>query len=200
MSELFGIDLMMLASSVGYLGIFAIVFAESGVFIGALLPGDSLLFTLGVLSSQGYSSLYVLIPLVFTAAVLGDAFGYWFGRLIGKELYGWQDTWYFKKAYLAQTEQFFAKYGRLAIVLARFMPIVRTFAPILAGAGSMHYRVFFLYNVIGAFCWSAGLITLGHFFGAVIPDPDRYLLPAVLFIILASASPGIIGWYRSLRQ
>ena len=140
--EFFGIDLISLIKTAGYLGLFFIVFAESGLFIGFFLPGDSLLFTAGFLASQGYLNIWILAPLMFVAAVLGDNFGYAFGKKVGPALFNKEDSFLFHKDHLVKANDFYAKHGPKTIVMARFLPIVRTFAPILAGVGKMEYKTF----------------------------------------------------------
>src|SRR3989338_8644806 len=155
--EFFGFDLISLIKTAGYAGLFFIVFAESGLFIGFFLPGDSLLFTAGFLASQGYLSIVPLSLLCFLAAILGDNFGYAFGKKVGPAIFKKEDSLIFHKKHLERAENFYSEYGPKAIVLARFLPIVRTFAPILAGVGKMRYQTFFYYNVMGAAIWALGL-------------------------------------------
>ena len=197
--ELFGLDLITLIRSVGYAGIFAIVFAESGVFLGLFLPGDSLLFTAGFLASQGYLDIWFLITGCFLAAVLGDNFGYAFGRRVGPRVFRREDSLLFHRAHLDRAQRFYERHGGKTLILARFLPVIRTFAPILAGVGRMPYRVFFFYNVVGAALWAIGLTALGYWLGSAIPNVDRYLLPIVLAIVIISALPGAIQFLREYR-
>src|SRR6478672_5890540 len=180
-------DLKELITSLGYFGVWAIVFAESGLLIGFFLPGDSLLFTAGFLASLPQTSLdiRVLIFGCFVCAVLGDNVGYATGYRFGRRLFQKEDSWLFRKKHLIAAQNFYEKNGKKAIVLARFMPIVRTFAPIVAGIGSMHYRTFMSYNLIGGFIWTFGVTLLGYFLGRVIPAEqiDKYLLPIIALII-----------------
>lgn len=176
----------------GYIGLFGAAFAESGLLIGFLFPGDSLLFTAGFLSSQGFLSLPLLIILTVSGAFLGDIAGYWFGKFVGPKLFHRKDSRLFHKDHLSRAQIFYARYGGKAIVLARFMPIVRTFAPILAGVGTMDYPTFLSYDALGALLWGAGLPLLGFFLGNAIPGIDAYLLPIILLIIFLSLLPGII--------
>lgn len=182
-------DLIGLIKSVGYLGIFAIVFAESGLFIGFFLPGDSLLFTAGLLASQGFFNLFVLMIVCVVGAILGDNFGYAFGRRVGPKIFTQSDSLFFHRDHLDKAKVFYEKYGRLTIILARFMPLVRTFAPILAGVGRMPYPIFAAYNIIGGLIWGVSLPLLGYFLGRLIPDIDRYILPAISLIVLISLIP-----------
>jgi membrane-associated protein len=182
-----------------YLGIAFIIFAESGLFIGVFFPGDSLLFIAGLLSASGILAPIPLAAGVVGAAILGDCAGYWFGERVGENLYHRKDSRFFKQAYLTRTQHFFEIYGARAIMLARFMPVVRTIAPILAGAGSMKYEKFMLYNVIGGFGWGCGMIFLGYFLGSVIPDIDKYILPLTLGIIAISFFPVIANVVRERR-
>lgn len=198
--ELFGLDLITLIRSVGYAGIFAIVFAESGVFLGLFLPGDSLLFTAGFLAAQGYLDIWFLITGCFLAAVLGDNFGYAFGRRVGPRVFRREDSLLFHRAHLDRAQRFYERHGGKTLILARFLPVIRTFAPILAGVGRMPYRVFFFYNVVGAALWAIGLTALGYWLGSAIPNVDRYLLPIVLAIVIISALPGAIQFLREYRD
>jgi len=182
-------DIVSLIKTVGYIGLFGIVFAESGLFIGFFLPGDSLLFTAGFLASQGYLDIGLLMIITFVGAVLGDNFGYAFGKRVGPFIFTKEDSLFFHKDHLIRAQNFYARYGGKTLILARFMPIVRTFAPILAGVGKMRYRTFFIYNVIGGFLWAIGLTWLGYYLGNSIPDVDKYLIPIILFIIFLSISP-----------
>jgi len=177
--------------AIGYLGIFLIVFAESGLFIGFFLPGDSLLFTAGFLASQGLFNVTILAVGSFIAAVLGDSIGYWFGKKIGPKLFVKEDSLFFHKKNLAKAQHFYEKHGKKTIVIARFVPIVRTFAPIVAGIGEMHYHTFISYNVIGGFVWTFGMTYGGYYLGKMIPDVDKYLLPIVMIIIIVSVLPTI---------
>jgi len=181
----------------GYIGIFIIIFAECGVLLGIFLPGDSLLFTAGFLASQGKLDLALLMLICFAGAVLGDNFGYAFGRRAGPAIFKKEDSFFFHKKHLERAARFYDAHGGKTIILARFMPIIRTFAPILAGVGRMNYRVFILYNLVGGALWAIGLTGLGYFLGSTIPGVDRYLFPIVLLIIIVSMLPGIIASLRS---
>lgn len=186
-----GEGLITLIKSVGYVGIFAIVFAESGILIGAFLPGDSLLFTAGFLASQNFLNIWILIPTLFIAAVLGDNVGYAFGRKVGPKIFKKKDSLLFHQDNLIKAEMFYEKHGPITVMLARWMPFIRTFAPIVAGVGKMNYKTFFFYNVLGGFIWTASLPLAGYYLGQFIPDIDKYLLPIIGAIIFISALPPI---------
>lgn len=185
-----------LIRSVGYLGIFAIIFAETGLFIGFMLPGDSLLFTAGFLASQGHFNIVFLCLLCFVAAVVGDATGYAIGNRMGKTLFTKPESRIFKPEYLLKAQAFFEKHGGKSIILGRFMPIVRTMVPMVAGAGTMSYRKFFSYNVIGAFLWGVCVTLAGYILGDTIPGVDKYLLPIVAVILIVSVAPTAIHIWR----
>lgn len=189
-------DLISLIKTVGYAGLFGIIFAESGLLIGFFLPGDSLIFTAGFLASQKFLNIWLLMPLLFVGAVLGDNVGYAFGKKVGPMIFKREDSLIFHKDNLERARIFYEKYGGKAIILARFMPAIRTFAPILAGVGRMKYKLFFFYNIIGGFLWSVGLSWAGYFFGNTVPNVDKYLLPVIALIIFISVLPVFIGILR----
>jgi membrane-associated protein len=191
------LDLISLLKLVGYSGIFGIVFAESGLLIGFFLPGDSLLFTAGFLASQGFFHIGLLIIICFVAAVTGDSVGYWFGQRVGRKIFNRPDSLIFHRHNLLRAEKFYATHGGKTIILARFLPVIRTFAPILAGVGSMRYSQFLFYNVVGGALWTIGLTLGGYFLGTLIPNPDRYLLPIIVAIVLLSISPTAVHMLRS---
>ena len=176
------------------IGLFAIIFAESGLLIGFFLPGDSLLFTAGLLSTQDEYNLHFPVLVIGCAlfAVLGDQVGYMFGKRVGPALFRRPDSRLFKQEYVHRTKDFFEHHGPKTILLARFVPVVRTFAPILAGVGEMRYPVFFRYNVIGGLVWGAGLVTAGKILGETIPSIDKYLLPIIAVIVILSIIPPLI--------
>lgn len=183
------LGLVPLVRTIGYPGLFAAVFFESGVFFGFFLPGSSMLFTAGLLATKGLFSVWILIPLLTLAAVLGDNAGYWFGNKVGVSLFFRTDSRFFRHEHLERAKDFYDKHGVLTIVLARFVPIVRTFVPIVAGVVHMRYRAFFWYNVLGATLWAAGVTFLGYFLGEKVPFVARYLTPIVLVIIVLSCVP-----------
>lgn len=188
--------ILSLMLSFGYAGLGAVIFAESGLFFGFFLPGDSALFSSGLIASQGVFNIWVLVPLVCAAAILGDSVGYWFGAAIGPALFVREDSLLFKKHYVRETHDYFQAYGPMTLVLARFIPGVRTFAPILAGVGSVRYGTFLRYNIAGGVLWGAGVTLLGYFLGAAVPGIDRYLLPIIALIIFLSLLPVLYRWWR----
>jgi membrane-associated protein len=183
------VDLKEFIETVGYFGIFAIIFAETGLLIGFFLPGDSLLFTAGFLASQDILNIWILIPVCFVAAVTGDAVGYAFGKRVGRNLFKKEESRFFKPENLVRAEAFMEKRGGTAIILARFIPFARTFVPIVAGISSMKYPHFLMYNVVGAVLWAIGLPLAGYFLGSTIPDIDHYLLPVIVLVIIVSLIP-----------
>ena len=187
-------------SAMGPVGIFAvtaIIFAESGLFFGFFLPGDSLLFTAGLLSSPavGIFNFPMLVVLSFAAAVLGDNVGYWFGHKVGPKIFSRNDSLLFKKKHLDSAHAFYEKHGTKTVVLARFVPFVRTFAPIVAGATQMHYSTFMKFNLLGGFLWAVGLTSLGFFLGN-IPVVKEHYEAVILLIVVASLAPVVIHFVQ----
>ena len=191
MEQLLHFDIKQIVESFGYIGLFSIIFAESGLLIGFFLPGDSILFTAGFLASQNILNIYILIPLLFIAAVSGDSVGYTFGHKVGKKLFQKEDSIFFHKKHLLKAKAFYDKHGGKTITIARFLPVVRTFAPIVAGMGDMPYSKFLFYNLLGGFLWAVCLPLGGYFLGSLIPNVDKYLLPIIVFIVVASVLPTV---------
>lgn len=201
-----GIDLVTFIQTVSILGVALVIFAESGLLIGFFLPGDSLLFTAGFLMFTGVLNvnIFVAIPVLFIAAALGDSVGYAFGRRAGPRIFNKPDARLFKQEYIKRAQNFYDKHGAKTIILARFIPIVRTFAPIIAGAGNMPYRRFVFFNVIGAFIWTAGVTGAGYFLGSWFRvaglDIDKVLLPIIAIIILISVLPPAIHIFKDKKN
>lgn len=193
------LDIRALVELVGYPGIAAIIFLESGVPFGFFLPGASLLFTAGLLAGQGYFDPLILIPLVTLAAMFGDSTGYWFGSRWGIKLFLRPDSRFFKHEHLEQAKTFYEKFGKQAVLLARFVPVVRTFVPIVAGVVKMDYRTFLTFNVIGALAWAAGVTTLGVFLGN-IPFVEKYFTAIVLTIIAVTCLPIAREYWKARRS
>ena len=187
----------------GLLMLTAIIFAASGLFFGFFLPGDSLLFIAGFLSSDAGGHVLPALPIVlicvFLAAFLGDQVGYVFGNRVGPALFSRPDSRFFKQAYLEKAEAFFARHGSKTIVMARFVPIVRTFAPIVAGASRMHYRTFVVFNFIGALLWAVGVTTAGYFLGQIDVVKNNIEIALVL-VILLSLTPMLVELGRHRRH
>lgn len=174
------LDPKTIIASFGLLGAAFIVFAESGLLVGFFLPGDTLLFSAGFFASQGLLNIWTLIPTLWLAAVLGDSVGYTIGKRSGHRLFNKKDSMLFNHEYIERSEEFYEKHGGKTIILARFVPIVRTFAPMLAGVGKMHYTKFLSFNIIGGGLWTILITLLGYKLGETIPNVDKYILPAIL--------------------
>ena len=190
----------------GYLLLFAIIFAETGLLVGFFLPGDSLLFVAGTLCAiklPGHDApllnILVLIPLLCVAAIVGDATGYLIGRKVGPKLFNRPDSRFFKREHVTKTEEFYAKHGPKTIVLARFVPFVRTFAPTVAGVAQMEYSKFALYNIAGGIGWISVCTLLGYFLGTVPAVRDN-MEKAILLIVFLSIAPMIVHWLQERRK
>ncbi len=193
-----GMDLVDFISLVGLIGVALVVYAESGLLIGFFLPGDSLLLTTGLLTHRGVinQDIHLVVAILFIAAVLGDNTGYWFGKKAGRRLFRRKDSAIFHKSNLEKAEDFYEKHGSKTIVLARFVPFARTFAPIIAGISHMKYSTFVIFNIVGALLWAVGLTYLGYYAGAWLEergvDIDKYLLLIIAFIVFLSILPPLI--------
>jgi len=196
------LDPRFLIETFGYIGLFVIIFAESGLFFGFFLPGDSLLLTAGLFASRGDLNLWILLPLLFVAAVLGDNVGYWFGRKAGPPLFTRQESLLFKPKNLLAAKAFYDKHGGKTIILARFMPFIRTFAPIVAGAVEMEYRRFMFFNLIGGLVWAIGVTLAGYWLGKAFPPEvlDKYFLIIVMVVIFISVLPTAIHLWQENRH
>ena len=185
------LDPRSLLETFGYIGLFVIIFAESGLFFGFFLPGDSLLLTAGLFAAEGHLNIWLLMPIVFVAAVLGDNVGYWFGRKAGPPLFTREASLLFKPKNLLAAKGFYDKHGGKTIILARFMPFIRTFAPIVAGAVEMRYASFMLFNTLGGLLWGVGVTLAGFLLGKVFPPEvlDKYFLLIVIVVIALSVAP-----------
>ena len=184
-------DLESLIKTAGYFGVFAIVFLESGMLVGFFFPGDSLLFTAGILASKGFLDITLLIIGCFIAAVAGDTAGYFIGSKLGPKIFNKENSLLFQKKHLDRAQKFYDKHGGKTIILARFVPVIRAFAPVVAGAGKMDYKKFVSFNLIGGLLWAIGVTLTGYYLGNLIPDVDKYLLPIIGLIIIASILPAL---------
>jgi len=184
---------------VGLYGLIFIIFAETGLMVGFFLPGDSLLVTAGLFAARGDLNIVTLIPCLIIAAVVGNATGYLIGHKAGHALYSRPNSFFFRREHLLRTHEFYERHGGKTIILAQFMPIVRTFAPVVAGAADMTYRRFATFNVVGAVLWISSMSLTGFYLGRAIPGIDKNIHFVVAAVIFLSLLPAIIGWLRSKR-
>lgn len=194
-------DPIKLIQVVGYTGLILIVFAETGLLIGFFLPGDSLLIAAGLFAAKGDMNILILISTLTVAAIVGDAVGFYIGRKLGPKLYNKEDSFFFRKKHLIAAHEFYEKHGGKTIIIARFIPIIRTFAPTVAGAAEMNYFRFAMFNVIGGFLWVWSMLLggfyLGRVFGDKINDYIHYLIIGVIFV---SFIPIIIKWIKTRKE
>ena len=181
---------------VGLLGLILIVFAETGLLIGFFLPGDSLLITAGLFAARGDFDIVTLNVTLIAAAIIGDATGYWIGKRTGEALYSRPDSFFFRRDHLRITHEFYERHGGKTIVIARFMPIVRTFAPMVAGVAQMGYRQFAIYNVVGGILWVVSMLLGGYYLGRAVPDIEQNIHYVVAVVIFLSLLPPGIAWLR----
>jgi membrane-associated protein len=180
----------------GYGILAAIVFAETGLLFGFFLPGDSLLVTAGLVAAAGEMSLPLLIVLLSAMAIIGDACGYLIGKKAGPKIFTREKSLFFAKEHLLRTKRFYEKHGGKTIIIARFMPLVRTFAPVVAGVGEMPYRRFAAFNVFGGIGWVVSMTCVGFFLGRLVPNIREHIFKVVAVVIFLSILPGIIAWAR----
>lgn len=178
----------------GMVGLVLIVYAETGLMVGFFLPGDSLLVTAGLFAAKGDLNIWTLNLAVMAAAILGDATGYWIGYRAGQALYNRPNSFFFRREHLIKTHRFYERHGGKTIVIARFIPILRTFAPVVAGAATMTYRNFATYNVIGAIAWVGSMTLTGYALGVAIPNIEERIHLVVGAVILLSLLPAIVPW------
>jgi len=197
--DLFGqlYDVKTLVHTVGYIGLVIIIFSETGLLAGFFLPGDSLLVTAGLFAATGELDIVLLNVMLIPAAVIGDAVGYWIGHKSGPHLFKREQSLLFRKDYLIKTQEFYNKYGRMTIILARFIPIIRTFAPTVAGIAQMKYLDFFKFNVIGGALWILGMTLLGYLLGNTIPNIDKHIEKVIVIIVFLSILPIIYKFVSS---
>jgi membrane-associated protein len=195
-----GIDVEALIKTVGYTGMFIIIFAETGLLIGFFLPGDTLLITAGLLAQRGHFEMWILIPLLFVAAVAGDAVGFEIGKHTGPRLFRRDDSRFFKKRHLERAQEFYDKHGGKTIVIARFLAFIRTFAPTVAGAAQMHYPRFAMYNFVGALAWVLSMLWLGYIFGTKVDNIEIFFTGLVVLMVVASVLPGAWHLWRQRRR
>lgn len=184
----------------GYFALATIVFIETGLMVGFFLPGDSLLVTAGLFAARGVLNIWFLNVLLITMAILGDATGYYIGHKLGPALFRRENSRLFKKEHLIRTQLFYEKHGGKTIVIARFVPIIRTFAPVVAGIAQMKYRRFAAFNIFGGIGWVISMTMIGYFLGRTIPNIDKYIEVVIIIVVLASILPGVIEGWRHRRE
>jgi len=184
----------------GLFGLSVIIFSETGLLIGVFLPGDSLLVTAGLLAASGYLNVYRLAPVLTLAAILGNSLGYFIGRATGPRIFNRDNSLFFNKRHAIRAHQFYEKYGRMTIVIAQFMPIIRTFSPVIAGVAGMRFRDFITYNVVGAVVWVWSMLGIGYFLGSYIPRIDQHIEIVVVIVVFISLLPGLIGGLKARRK
>lgn len=192
-------------AAAGYVVLILVVFAETGLAMGFFLPGDSLLVVAGIFAARGDLNVFVLLGTLFVAAVVGDAVGFWTGAKLGPRLFKREKSLFLRPAHLEKANAFYQKYGGKTIIIARFVPIVRTFAPIVAGAASMDYKKFLAFNVIGGFAWVFSMILSGYFLGNLLRDHfqvnlDEHIEWVVIIVVALSLLPPVIEFLKSRRE
>ena len=180
----------------GYAGLFAIIFSETGLFVGFFLPGDSLLVTAGLFASQGYLNIFLLDLLLCIAAVAGDGTGFWIGLKAGHKLYNRPQSKFFRRDHLIKTKQFYDKYGGVTIIIAHFIPFARTFAPVVSGIAELKYRRFAMFNIPGAVGWILSMTLIGFFLGRTVPGIEKHIEIIIVIIVLISVSPIIFKYLQ----
>ena len=186
----------------GFWFLLFVVFAETGLFIGFFLPGDSLLFTAGILTSTGIIDIpiYIVVPAISLAAIAGNSTGYAFGKRAGKTIFKREKTFYFRPKHLYAAKDFYDRHGGKAIILGAFLPIIRTFAPIVAGAVELDYKKFIWFNITGAVCWSFIMVLSGYFLGTYVPGVKEYLHYIIIFLIVITSIPIIRTFQKEKRR
>ena len=182
---------------VGLAGLIVIVFAETGLLVGFFLPGDSLLVTAGLFAARGDLDVVWLIVTLMAAAIIGDATGYYIGHRAGQALYSRPNSFFFRRQHLIRTHEFYERHGGKTIIIARFVPIVRTVAPVVAGAAQMTYTHFATYNIVGGILWVNSMVLIGYYLGIAIPDIESRIHLVVAVVIFLSLLPAIIAWLRA---
>jgi membrane-associated protein len=184
----------------GLFGLSIIVFSETGLLIGVFLPGDSLLVTAGLLAARGYLNVYQLAPVLTLAAIVGNSLGYFIGRASGPRIFNRENSLFFNKKHAIRAHEFEERYGRATIVIAQFIPVIRTFSPVIAGVGGMKFREFLTFNVLGAVLWVWSMLGIGYFLGNYIPGIDRHIEIVVVIVVFISLLPGLIGGLNARRK
>lgn len=184
----------------GYVGLTGIIFAETGLLVGFFLPGDSLLVTAGLLAATtGVFNVWLLGALLTVASIVGNTVGYAIGRAAGPRLFSRENSLLFNKKHLYRAHEFYERHGGKTVIIARFMPIVRTFVPVVAGMGQMGYRRYTIFNVVGGLGWIWSMLFIGYFLGRYIPGVDQHIETVIILVIILSLMPGLIGWLKARR-
>jgi membrane-associated protein len=185
----------------GYVGLTAIIFAETGLLVGFFLPGDSLLVTAGLLAATtGVFNVWLLGLLLTVASVLGNSVGYAIGKATGPRLFSREDSLLFNKKHLYRAHEFYERHGGKTVIIARFMPIVRTFVPVVAGMGGMDPKKYTFYNLVGGIGWIWSMLLIGYFLGSYIPGVDQHIESVIIIVVALSLLPGVIGWLKAKRD
>jgi membrane-associated protein len=191
MEHLIHFNMSQWVSTIGYVGILFIIFAETGLFFGFFFPGDSLIFTAGLLAAKGMFKIEILVPALIVVAIAGYFTSYWIGSFLEHWFRRQKDSWWFKKRYLSDSHEFYNRHGGKSLILGRLLPIVRTFVPVVAGIAKMKFSRFIFFNIVGAIFWAGGITMLGYCLGNILPQSERLILPIVLLIIVLSILPGV---------
>ncbi|MGH7669787.1 MAG: DedA family protein [Gemmatimonadaceae bacterium] len=184
----------------GYVGLTAVIFAETGLLVGFFLPGDSLIVTAGLFAALGQFDVYLMGLLLFVASIIGNTSGYYIGKLTGHALYARPDSLLFKRKHLLKAHEFYERHGGATVLIARFMPIVRTFVPVVAGVAEMNMRRYTVFNIVGGLLWIWGMLFIGYVLGRYIPGIDRHIEVVIMAVIVVSLLPGAIAWMRARRK
>lgn len=193
-------DVRGLVQAGGYIALSIIVFIETGLMVGFFLPGDSLLVTAGLFAAKGDLNIFYLIALLSFCAIAGDATGYYIGWKLGPALFRKEDSLLFKKKHLIATHDFYEKHGGKTIIIARFVPIIRTFAPVVAGMANMSYRRFALFNIVGGISWVVSMTMIGYLLVTIFPATEHHIEKVIIIVIFLSLLPGVIEWMRARRK
>jgi len=193
-------DVRGLVQTGGYIALAIIVFAETGLMIGFFLPGDSLLVTAGLFAAKGDLNIFFLNALLITCAILGDATGYYIGKKLGPALFRKEDSFLFKKKHLIATQEFYERHGGKTIIIARFVPIIRTFAPVIAGVAGMSYRRFAAFNIVGGIGWVLSMTMIGYSLLKIFPQAEKHIHIIIIVVILVSFIPGVVEYLRARRH
>ena len=184
----------------GYVGLTVVIFAETGLLVGFFLPGDSLIVTAGLFAALGQFDVYLVGLLLSVASIAGNTAGYYIGQVTGHALYARPDSLRFKRKHLIRAHEFYERHGGATVLIARFMPIVRTFVPVVAGVANMNMRRYTFFNIVGGLLWIWGMLFTGYFLGRYIPGIDRHIEVVIMAVIALSLMPGAVAWWRARRR